>query len=924
MIIITSKLRGSFSALLTIPLIIAFLLSPKVYGQWQNGLWIGKQANNWCLNANFGIEFGSGYPSSFQGVAMNALEGTATISDTNGQLLFYAGDTQIWNKNDQPLLNGDNIIGSSSSTQHGVFIQKPGNPNIYYFFTVNKFDNTTGLLYSEIDITLDGGLGGVTSNKNIVVDPDIAGEKITAVYHYDKQQVWIVNHRKMGSDFVAFLVTEAGINAPVVSTGGISYPDPSISSSSAINGPCSQLKVSPDGTKLAAAITRGINRGVDLFNFDNQTGAITFTSHLTGFTGDLYGLEFSPNSRFLYTSDPISWSFGGSVCQYDLSLDTPELIASSKVELVNLQFSYYDANYAMQLAPDGRIYLRNANGQSLNVINYPNNPGIACGFELDDVLTGSVTLGLPTLNQSYFQSGIVAEPLCFGKALFSLLRIPDASLVTWDFGDPQSGPENTSESPLHTFSAAGTYLITATVTSNGTTQIAQMQLSVEDPGNGIVSPEALRLCQGNSNTSLFDLTTQTGILLATVNPDDYAVSYYTDYIDATIGNNPIAQPQSFASEGQPIFVQIQDLTNGCILIKEFDLIIDTLPLIQTVGDISACGDGQRAIAFDLTQQEPVLLENQNDVTIMYYTSQNNATAGSNPITTPDNFTITSGPKTIYVALTNDLGCTSYTSFNLVVLQEPKTSQLTVMMNCGDNDKASFDLQSHALPLLTGQQNITIDYYTSEQDAYQYTDPITEIQHYENQTNPQTIYVRLTSATCFAITSFDILVDNGPTLPGDLEFIACPPFDLTTTITDSQAMLIGYYHNEQDAINNSNVILNPESYIFAQNTIVYFTVSNTSGCIRTGSLSLKMGDCEIPRGISPNDDDKNDTFDLTLFNVSKISIFNRYGLLVYHQTHYTDQWHGQDNSGGELSVGTYYYTIEMEGGNLKTGWVYINK
>ena len=917
----TSKAQTCYIALFTV---IAFLLSPTVSAQWQDGLWIGKQSNNWCLNTNFGIEFSSGYPSSFQGVAMNALEGSATISDTDGQLLFYAGDTQIWNKNHEPLLNGDNIIGSSSSTQHGIFIQKPGNPNIYYFFNVNKFDTTTGLLYSEIDTTFDGGLGGVTSNKNIVLDADIAGEKITAVYHSDKQQVWIINHRKMGSEFAAFLVSETGINTPVVSTGGISYPDPFISSSSSINGPCSQLKASPDGTKLAAAITRGINRGIDLFDFNNETGAITFNSHLTGFTGDLYGVEFSPNSKFLYASDPISWSFGGSVCQYDLSLDTPELIQGSKVELINLQFSYYDANYAMQLASDGKLYLRNANGQSLNVINYPNNPGTASGYSLDAVTTGSVTLGLPTLNQSYFQSGILAERLCFGKVLFSLLRIPDVSSVIWNFGDPQSGPENISDSPLHTFTAAGTYLVTATITSNGATQIAQLQLLVEDPNNGIVSPEAMRLCQSSSNSALFDLTTQTGILLANVTPDDYAVSYYTDYLDATTGNNAIAQPEGFASAGGVIFVQIQDVASGCILVKEFNLFIDPVPRNPTLDDISACGDGQTVTVFDLTQQESILLENQNDVIITYYTSQNDAVEGSNPIPHPDDFTIISGPKIIYVALTNDFGCTSYTSFNLKVLPEPKASQLPVLVNCGDHDKASFDLQSHTVPLLTGQQNITIDYYTSEQDAYEDTNPITEIQHYENQANPQTIYVRLTSASCFTITSFDVLVDNGPTLPGDLQFIACPPLNLTTTVAGSQGLLIGYYRSVEDAVNDSNAIMNPESYTFAQNTTVYYVVSNTLGCTKIGSMSLKIGDCNIPRGISPNGDEKNDTFDLTLFNVSKISIFNRYGLLVYHQKHYTDQWHGQDNSGSELSVGTYYYTIEMGDGTSQTGWVYINK
>ncbi|KGO78569.1 hypothetical protein Q763_17750, partial [Flavobacterium beibuense F44-8] len=81
---------------------------------------------------------------------------------------------------------------------------------------------------------------------------------------------------------------------------------------------------------------------------------------------------------------------------------------------------------------------------------------------------------------------------------------------------------------------------------------------------------------------------------------------------------------------------------------------------------------------------------------------------------------------------------------------------------------------------------------------------------------------------------------------------------------------------------------------------------------------------IPKGISPNGDDKNDNFDLTGFNVRKISIFNRYGKEVFTQGAYTNEWYGQDKKGNELPTGTYYYSIELGNGDSKTGWVYINR
>ena len=99
----------------------------------------------------------------------------------------------------------------------------------------------------------------------------------------------------------------------------------------------------------------------------------------------------------------------------------------------------------------------------------------------------------------------------------------------------------------------------------------------------------------------------------------------------------------------------------------------------------------------------------------------------------------------------------------------------------------------------------------------------------------------------------------------------------------------------------------------------------SSCSTTQTYNATDIGCEIPKGISPNSDGLNDTFDLTGFNVAKLSIFNRYGTSVYSKTNYTNEWGGQSNSGNELSDGTYYYVIELKNGrDTKTGWVYINR
>jgi len=105
-----------------------------------------------------------------------------------------------------------------------------------------------------------------------------------------------------------------------------------------------------------------------------------------------------------------------------------------------------------------------------------------------------------------------------------------------------------------------------------------------------------------------------------------------------------------------------------------------------------------------------------------------------------------------------------------------------------------------------------------------------------------------------------------------------------------------------------------------------SVSNGSApCLTTNTFNANDIGCQIPKGISPNGDGLNDTFDLAGFNVEKLSIFNRYGTAVYSKSNYTNEWGGQSNSGNELSDGTYYYVIELKnGGETRTGWVYINR
>ena len=129
-------------------------------------------------------------------------------------------------------------------------------------------------------------------------------------------------------------------------------------------------------------------------------------------------------------------------------------------------------------------------------------------------------------------------------------------------------------------------------------------------------------------------------------------------------------------------------------------------------------------------------------------------------------------------------------------------------------------------------------------------------------------------------------------------------------------------NTVDWYFNTNVIGQGNSIVITGQGIYTAVASNSFTCENSAQFEVTNDFCTIPKGVSANNDGDNDNFDLTNLNVDRLQIFNRWGMVVYEQKNYTDQWDGRSSDGKELPDGTYYYIIEQRSGKTFTGWVYL--
>lgn len=93
-----------------------------------------------------------------------------------------------------------------------------------------------------------------------------------------------------------------------------------------------------------------------------------------------------------------------------------------------------------------------------------------------------------------------------------------------------------------------------------------------------------------------------------------------------------------------------------------------------------------------------------------------------------------------------------------------------------------------------------------------------------------------------------------------------------------------------------------------------TITDANGCSLLLTITLTQpDDLEMPTGFTPNGDGNNDAFvvhGIDGYPENQLTVFNRWGNVVFDQLHYANEWRGENQQGKPLPDGTYFVILRL--------------
>lgn len=453
------------------------------------------QGSKWYFGSNAGLDFsGGGSPKPITDGKLNTIEGSSSISNTKGVLLFYTDGITIYDKNGDPmksLVPGDTnavqipLDGNTHSTQSALIVPKPtcrGCEYLYYVYTTSEIRGQKTLTYSVVDMRQNGGKGAVVE-KNIPLSSS-ATEQSTSVRNDRDSTYWVITRIYGTNTFQIRHLTTS--ETPTVTTySGGQVLDSLTNAEGYIKiGPADTTGGNKGDRPMAVVIPGPPKNSVDLYTFNDSTGAMKFerTLNLGPAPPKAYGVEFSPDGKSLYVTMLADTNSDGSqkgtsyILKYDLT-QKDSLLASSRTVVDSSTTRQYGS---IQIGPDGKIYVAIKGSTSLGTIDNPNG-GLLDSLQFNpqgQTLGGKTSqLGLPNLvtnfNEPSSGPGVTYSDTCTNAPTMFQISPNCPKLketYTLTFGDGSVPYSTTATQPIpHAYKNPGTYAISLHIVTQKST-----------------------------------------------------------------------------------------------------------------------------------------------------------------------------------------------------------------------------------------------------------------------------------------------------------------------------------------------------------------------------------------------------------------------------------------------------------------------
>lgn len=199
--------------------------------------------------------------------------------------------------------------------------------------------------------------------------------------------------------------------------------------------------------------------------------------------------------------------------------------------------------------------------------------------------------------------------------------------------------------------------------------------------NSSGQPTNLIQCS-DDGSACFNLNDNNNLILGTLNPTEYSITYHISQSDASLGNNPINTAQPFCTSSSPtlIFARLLNLTSNQAQILVFQLIIQTVsPDATALANMAQCDDNNDGlVVFDLTT-----VQSQINVLggLTFFNNYQDAVSGINPIANPTAYTLAVAGNSMPIFVRVDLqGCDALYSLVLLATANCNVSSTCINAN----------------------------------------------------------------------------------------------------------------------------------------------------------------------------------------------------------------------------------------------------